>query len=526
MSPCKRSWTRRNWAFSLVSALSCATALDARAQAAPPAPAPTEPARPAPAQPAPDAPPAANPVAPAPDAKPTPLPGAPAPAGLGSAPADANTEVAGSNAATEPASAEAGTPGATAGAAEAEADADAAAAAFMASQEVDAGATANSDYKINIYGFADFTYSVTANKNEFRVTKPSFMVGNFNVYLGGELGDGWRTLTEVRYLYLPHGTPPASQSFAVAPERIDTTIQDHADVRGTIRWGGISIQRVYVEKTIKPWLTVRGGQFLTPYGIWNVDHGSPVIIGVRRPYIIGETVFPAQQTGLEVFGSQLFGDLELGYHLTLSNGRGPVDAYMDLDGNKAVGARAWGRYRSELGIVTLGFSGYRGKYTNRTQRFNFGADNSLQVTQPLVEQYDELSLAVDLKWERKGFLFQTEAMLNDVSYNERVRPQWAFVTSGPPGFKPDYRRRGFYTLVGYRFDFFGIMPWVQGEYFNSGLLEPGPDAAAIFGGFNIRPTARVVLKAQYGHVFFPSAAPGDPALTPIGLLDFQAAWSF
>jgi hypothetical protein len=44
---------------------------------------------------------------------------------------------------------------------------------------------------------------------------------------------------------------------------------------------------------------------------------------------------------------------------------------------------------------------------------------------------------------------------------------------------------------------------------------------ATFIGLNVRPTARVVLKAQHMHVWFP-----DSALGTLDSLEFQAAWSF
>jgi hypothetical protein len=406
----------------------------------------------------------------------------------------------------------------------ADAEAEAAAAAALANVGTSAENEAEG-YKLNLYGFADFTYSKYLDTGSFGYPIGSFAVGNFNLYMGSELGDGWRWLGEVRFTYLPDGTVPYNQAFSpTPPPPTDTAVPDYTDLGRPVKWGGVILERVYVERTFRSWLTVRAGQFLTPYGIWNVDHGSPVIIGVRRPFIIGEGFLPSSQTGLEAFGSGLAGAVEVGYHLTLSNGRGPTDTYRDMDGNKAMGWRLWARHNSaDFGTFTAGFSGYRGRYTNANQTIIFDAGKLKAVVVP-TQQYDELSLAGDIKWERGGALFQSEIVMNDRAYTENAprAPSLSF-TGGPPGFVPDNRRWGFYGLTGYRFSFLGIMPWIGGEYYNLG--KQGADAAAIWGGLNVRPTPRVVLKLQLTRSFFTHQLDGV-SFDGVFIGDFQVAWSF
>jgi hypothetical protein len=401
--------------------------------------------------------------------------------------------------------------------------------AAAALAEASAGSSSTpdpSEFSLSLYGFADFTYRYQFS-SPFGKERPAFSVGNFNLYAGGELGDGWRTLTEVRFMYLPNGSVPMSQAFSPSGSYTDTTVGDYTDLSRPVRWGGISIQRVYVEHEFNSWFTLRAGQFLTPYGIWNVDHGSPTIIGIRRPYMVGQELIPNQQTGFELYGSGIVtGSLEVGYHLTLSNGRGPIDTFMDLDNNKAIGGRLFARHQSPLGRVTVGLSGYHGKYSARNFAASVDSKGNFVQTYPLTSQYDESSVAADVKWEKDGFLFQSEGAVHDVAYNERVRPA-AFALSGPPGFTPDYREWGLYGITGYRFSFLGVMPWVGAEYFWFGKQSPmGADVAAVMGGLNVRPTARVALKAQYTNVWFPTDGAMPAPRGHINMVECQAAWSF
>ena len=91
---------------------------------------------------------------------------------------------------------------------------------------------------------------------------------SFNLYMeGDESGDGWRWLGEVRFTYLPNGTVPTAQAHSPTPP----PAHGHGGARlhgldGPSSWGGVIIERAYVERTFRSWLTVRAGQFLTPYG--------------------------------------------------------------------------------------------------------------------------------------------------------------------------------------------------------------------------------------------------------------------
>lgn len=211
-------------------------------------------------------------------------------------------------------------------------------------------------HRLDLYGFADLTYTrlLLPKSNPWnRVYYPtnSFAVGNFNLYLSSNLGDSWRALGEVRFLYLPNGATSVDTQTG-EDKRTDTTVLDYAGFEEPIHWGAIRIERVWVEHEFSTLFKLQVGAFLTPYGIWNVDHGTPAIIGIRAPFAVADELFPAHQTGLQLYGNTFFDPLEVGYHLTLSNGRGPVE-YEDFNDDKAVGGRLYLKTEA-VGSLTVG----------------------------------------------------------------------------------------------------------------------------------------------------------------------------
>jgi len=421
--------------------------------------------------------------------------------------------------------------GPTASSADADAEGKFAAAPEAASDGFateEGGSDSDTQRKIDLYGFADFTYQrlLIPKNNVWNRTYPSvnsFAVGNFNLYLSSNLGDSWRALAEVRFMYLPNGaTKPDGAGNAV---RTDTTVLDYAGFEEPIRWGGIRIERIYVEHEFNGLLKLQVGQFLTPYGIWNVDHGSPTIIGIKKPFVVSNQLFPEQQVGLQLYGSYFFDPLEVGYHLTLSNGRGPVD-YQDFDDDKALGGRLYVK-TDVLGSLTIGGSFYRGGYYDRSAKYvvqNQGTTVDQEFT--TISKYQELSLGADLKWEYKSFLVQGEAIMNEANFaSDGGRPRQQ-VLKPPQGFLPDYRRWGAYGLVGYRLPFAPLMPYVIVQHAYSPDSPSTPPATAYEVGVNYRPTAAVVVKLEYTdwHI----SAPGSAGFGsyPLRILASQVAWAF
>jgi len=408
---------------------------------------------------------------------------------------------------------------------DAKADAAAEAEAAAATEAVSHASSEETDQvRLNLYGFTDFTFSTPVGNAELASGYSSFAVGKLNLYAAADLGDSWRSMAEIRFMYLPNGSTGSLNAYP-PPPRTDTSTNDYTDVGRPVKWGGVIIERAWLEHSFLPALTVRVGAFLTPYGIWNVDHGSPVIIGVRKPYIIGEGLFPEHQTGVEIYGTWNVGPSQIGYHLTLSNGRGPIDTYQDLDGNKAIGGRLFVKHDDpSWGTLTVGASGYKGTYTDSHDVSSLTPAGGLHVTHQVTAQYKELGLAADVKWELGGLLVQSELVMNDTAYPDGLQPPVISITGGAPGFAPDHRRLGIYGLTGYRLPFLGIMPFFGGERYDAGPGSGTPASSAIWGGLNVRPTARVVLKAQYTHAWLNKWE--GPSLGTYDGIDLQAAWSF
>lgn len=385
---------------------------------------------------------------------------------------------------------------------------------------------------LNIYGFADFNYNrwlgLTEKwQNQFP-EKGSFSVGRLNVYLDGNIAQDWKSLIEVRYLFVPNGALPPNGSMPTGVSdpvansgRFNGLIADYTEYGRPIEWNGINVQRAYLEHTFTNYLSVRFGHFLTPWGIWNVDHGSPVIIGTTKPYVIEEAFFPEAQTGLDAFGSIPIGEATLGYHLTLSNGRGPTDAFYDLDENKALGGRlSLKLYR--LGQIDVGFSGYGGTYTDKRQELNAQRNGVVYFT---YEHYREISWAVDLRWLWKGLHLQTEAAVHDRVWDNDARP---ITILG--GVQPDLRRYGAYFLLGYRLPWLNLMPYAMYQYYDTGarVVYGGTASRSMVwsAGLNVRIKPSVVFKLELQRATFANLVAGSMFETPLDQISAQLAWAF
>src|SRR5690606_11496706 len=121
-----------------------------------------------------------------------------------------------------------------------------------------------------------------------------------------------------------------------------------------IRIGGIAIERAWIEWSPHQLFSVKAGQWLTPYGLWNVDHGSPTIIPAARPFMIDESLVPEAQSGLLAEGRVDVTDaLAIEYAAGVSNGRGPIDMYFEYDANRALTGRLKLLYRG-IGDLQIG----------------------------------------------------------------------------------------------------------------------------------------------------------------------------
>ena len=393
-------------------------------------------------------------------------------------------------------------------------------------QDEQPGATDSllSGESLKLYGFGDVGYrQMLVPKDSpwlvYLNRHPSLFVGHLNFYFDSQLAERWRALAEVRFTYLPQGGWRTSDGVA---SHADTRKADYLDFTRDHPVGGLMIERAFIEYNAFSFLSVQAGQFLTPYGIWNVDHGSPVIIGVSPPYIVGARLLPDSQVGLLAHGKVgLVDDLELGYAVGLSNGRTDLIAYEDLDDNKAITGRLSLTYRG-FGELTFGSTVYAGTTTDNTRAIYFEG-SSPKSREDVHYQVEERSLALDLRLIKGDLQLQAEGIVNDRKFKEQGRPQLN------AGLAPDRRNAGGYALVGYRTPLAGIMPYVKGEYSpDPSLQDIGVDDNVVLftGGLNFRPVPRVVLKGEYTYGFFPNAKAGTFAENPIAGVDLQIAWAF
>lgn len=378
------------------------------------------------------------------------------------------------------------------------------------------------DTSVKLSGFMDFNMETGLTNGSRQITgKPAFAIGNLNVYISKNIVESVRTMAEIRFSYLPNGSPV---SF-IDQTRISTTAEDYRDFHRPIHWGGIEIERVYLDWSPHRLLTVRLGQFLTPYGVWNVDHGSPTVISYSRPYVIGNAYFPERQTGIELFGrweASSYG--VLGYHLTLSNGEGPATEYLDLDKNKAVGGRVYYEYK-RMGDLKIGASIYYGQDTDNKKTTVIGPSGPA-FKETITNQANVLAMAADLTWKYEGFHIQIEWIGSQTAFTEEGRTLRFGNGIGRLGYPSDTFAWGGYALIGYRFKWLGVMPYIVSQVVRGRdpALQAEEKVTPLQGGFNIRPIDAIAIKLEYLWVPIPSFQKFPP--DDLHIFGAQVAWAF
>ncbi len=196
--------------------------------------------------------------------------------------------------------------------------------------------------KFNIYGFMDsqLERNIFDEQSMYKFIGLSndwvFRVDHINLYLDFKPNDHNRVLTELRFLKEPHGTGSAlgtilnPNPFTGNPDTtfprpaVNNTIADASD-GGYVTWGGVSVERAWFELLYREQLNFRVGKFITPAGIWNVDHGSPVILTVNQPYQTNFIpIFPKNQLGFMGLGMIFAGDIDIEYSVYTTTGRDDI----------------------------------------------------------------------------------------------------------------------------------------------------------------------------------------------------------
>ncbi len=149
------------------------------------------------------------------------------------------------------------------------------------------------------------------------------MIGNLNLYFDAQPIKDWRALVEIRFTNAPQGLVTNYGGLAGTYERVGTRQNDpHAAQLNAPMWRGSTvIERAWIEWNRLQLLKVRVGNWFTPFGIWNEDHGTPTLISPALPQFMLQGWMPVRQTGVMAHGNTFSGDGELGYAATFSNGR-------------------------------------------------------------------------------------------------------------------------------------------------------------------------------------------------------------
>jgi hypothetical protein len=350
---------------------------------------------------------------------------------------------------------------------------------------------------LRTYGFMDFGFQKfwASEKSQLNFLFPSnastFVLGNANVFFDATPYEGWHSLLEVRFTNLPHGVEQqfGTADGAQAYRREDTRTDDFTggSLRNTQILGAIIIERAFAEYSVSDALKLKGGYFFTPYGIWNLDHGTPTLISLLLPAFQADQFIPNRQLGAEVYGSTYVSEWELGYHAYVGNSRTP--SQVDFTDDKSFGGRVFAGSIGSAVQKKLGISGYVGTGSNIERTIVSVDPYVLESTETVA--YDEWALGADASLDVGKLRLRSEAMVQRRDY-----------ASGKRGnMDPDSYRWDAYALAAYQLPWWGLEPYAYLEFMHYPSTR-GDSAWIPSVGLNVHFNPAVQLKAQYARALF------------------------
>jgi hypothetical protein len=384
-------------------------------------------------------------------------------------------------------------------------------AAAVLAQSEDPVADAVNPELLRVYGFMDFgldKFFLSSSDDGLALVRPTpattFVFGNLNLYFDASPVEHLRTMIEVRFTLAPHGEevqlgPPLGTSY----ERVDSTAFDFSSPssQSQLRLGSLFIERAWSEYSIDELLKVKWGLYLNPFGIWNLDHGSPTLIALMLPTFIAAQMVPTRLLGVQVWGSKFFGSDELGYALHISNGRTPLD--FDLSEDKALGARVYWAHEADFGRLVLGASGYMGTYLDQQKSIALHGSHVFDWTTTV--DYAEQVLGLDAALDMGDLRVRAEGVVRRVVY-DGDKSERVFTGDGSLQYLPNRVELAGYILAAYRTSW-RIEPYLEIESASKSYTLPrfaGDSRASssnvvglsLSAGFNVELTTHTLFKTQ------------------------------
>ncbi len=382
------------------------------------------------------------------------------------------------------------------------------------------------DQRFKIYGFLDFGLKKSfPPQDQFFAAlierKTTFVLGNINLYFDAQPTATWRALVEARLTTYPHGTESVDASGRFV--RSDTRVFDTTSPSGRNRvvWGGVVLERAQIEHTMLDLFNLRVGYFLTPYGIWNVDHGTPTLISLVLPAFQVEEAIPARQLGVQAYGATTVADTELGYAAYITNGRAPF--LEDPTDGKAAGARVYAAFSGPNHRLKLGASGYAGDSLERTKLLVLGASGPSVVTSDAY-RYTEWGLGGDVALDWKKLRVRSEGLVHRVDHGDSPHEPVSYAQPGTT--HPNRYEYYWYSIFAYRFGDFEPYTYTELKYVSP---RDGSFNLTYLPGFglNIYFSAYAQLKTQYvAAKFYRVGEEGDASDRNFRLIDSRFVLSF